>query len=113
IGHGVKAVQDLKLLDYLAKHQIGIESCLTSNIQTNTVPSLAEHPLKTFLEHGVLATINTDDPAVEGIEIQHEYLTAAPLAGLSPEQIYTAQENGLKIAFLSHQEKDELRQKYQ
>lgn len=113
IGHGVKAVQDLKLLDYLAKHQIGIESCLTSNIQTNTVPSLVEHPLKTFLEHGVLATINTDDPAVEGIEIQHEYLTAAPLAGLSPEQIYTAQENGLKIAFLSDQEKDELRQKYQ
>ena len=113
IGHGVKAVQDLKLLDYLAKHQIGIESCLTSNIQTNTVPSLAEHPLKTFLEHGVLATINTDDPAAEGIEIQHEYLTAAPLAGLSPEQIYTAQENGLKIAFLSDQEKDELRQKYQ
>ncbi|AXJ90920.1 adenosine deaminase [Acinetobacter pittii] len=113
IGHGVKAVQDLKLLDYLAKHQIGIESCLTSNIQTNTVPSLAEHPLKTFLEHGVLATINTDDPAVEGIEIQHEYLSAAPLAGLSPEQIYTAQENGLKIAFLSDQEKDELRQKYQ
>lgn len=112
IGHGVKAVQDLKLLDYLAKHQIGIESCLTSNIQTNTVPSLAEHPLKTFLEHGVLATINTDDPAVEGIEIQHEYLTAAPLAGLTPEQIYTAQENGLKIAFLSEQEKDELRQKY-
>lgn len=113
IGHGVKAVQDLKLLDYLAKHQIGIESCLTSNIQTNTVPSLAEHPLKTFLEHDVLATINTDDPAVEGIEIQHEYLTAAPLAGLSPEQIYTAQENGLKIAFLTDQEKDELRQKYQ
>ncbi len=113
IGHGVKAVQDLKLLDYLAKHQIGIESCLTSNIQTNTVRSLAEHPLKTFLEHGVLATINTDDPAVEGIEIQHEYLTAAPLAGLSPEQIYTAQKNGLKIAFLSDREKDELRQKYQ
>ena len=56
-------------------------------------------PIKDFLEHGVLATINTDDPAVEGIEIQHEYLTAAPLAGLSPEQIYTAQENGLKIAF--------------
>ena len=53
----------------------------------------------------MLATINTDDPAVEGIEIQHEYLTAAPLAGLSPEQIYTAQENGLKIAFLSEQEK--------
>ncbi len=79
IGHGVKAVQDLKLLDYLAKHKIGIESC-PPQIFKPTLSSLAEHPLKTFLEHGVLATINTDDPAVEGIEIQHEYLTAAPLA---------------------------------
>ena len=61
--------------------------------------------IKDFLEHGVLATINTDDPAVEGIEIQHEYLTAAPLAGLSPEQIYTAQQNGLKIAFYQNKKK--------
>ena len=112
IGHGVKAVQDPQLLNYLAEHHIGIESCLTSNIQTSTVASLALHPLKIFLQHGILATINTDDPAVEGIEIQHEYLQAAPLAGLSAEQIRTAQENGLKIAFLSDAEKAELKQKY-
>ncbi|STR47345.1 adenosine deaminase [Klebsiella oxytoca] len=66
IGHGVKAVQDPALMDYLAAQRIGIESCLTSNIQTSTVPSLARHPLKTFLEHGVLACINTDDPRRPG-----------------------------------------------
>jgi len=108
IGHGVKAVEDPALMDFLAEHGIGIESCLTSNIQTSTVASLDKHPLITFLNHGVLATINTDDPAVQGIDIIHEYTVAAPQAGLSTAQIRTAQENGLKIAFLSDAEKQAL-----
>ncbi|WP_196015074.1 adenosine deaminase [Klebsiella variicola] len=105
IGHGVKAVEDPALMDYLAEHQIGIESCLTSNVQTSTVASLAQHPLKQFLEHGVLASLNTDDPAVQGVDIIHEYTVAAPAAGLSREQIRQAQINGLTQAFLSEQEK--------
>ncbi|MFM5688039.1 adenosine deaminase family protein, partial [Aeromonas caviae] len=40
IGHGVKAIQDPALMAYLAEHRIGIESCLTSNVQTTTVASL-------------------------------------------------------------------------
>ena len=92
IGHGVKA----------------IESCLTSNIQTSTINSLAEHPLKTFLEHGIIASLNTDDPAVEGIELKHEYNVAAPAAGLTPEQIRQTQINGLKMAFISQAERDAL-----
>lgn len=111
IGHGVKAVEDAKLLDYLVEHQIGIESCITSNLQTSTVADIAQHPLKTFLEHGILATINSDDPAVEGIDIQHEYLHAAPQAGLSGAQIRQAQQNGLSISFLSAQEKQQLQEK--
>lgn len=111
IGHGVKAVEDVKLLDYLAEHQIGIESCITSNLQTSTIADIRQHPLKTFLEHGILATINSDDPAVEGIDIQHEYLQAAPQAGLSEAQIRQAQQNGLNIAFLSAQEKQQLQEK--
>lgn len=82
-------------MDYLAEHRIGIESCLTSNVQTSTVASLAQHPLKQFLEHGVLASLNTDDPAVQGVDIIHEYTVAAPAAGLSREQIRQAQINGL------------------
>ncbi|MBM6605346.1 adenosine deaminase [Enterobacteriaceae bacterium RIT814] len=108
IGHGVKAVEDPALMAFLAEQRIGIESCLTSNIQTSTVPSLAQHPLKTFLEQGVLASINTDDPAVQGVDIIHEYNVAAPQAGLSREQIRQAQINGLDIAFLSQAEKTAL-----
>ncbi|QKN81710.1 adenosine deaminase [Scandinavium goeteborgense] len=111
IGHGVKAVEDRALMDFLAEQRIGIESCLTSNIQTSTVPSLERHPLKVFLEHGVLASLNTDDPAVQGIDIIHEYEVAAPAAGLSEVQIRQAQINGLEIAFLSAQEKQALIEK--
>ena len=80
IGHGVKAVQDPALMDYLAQQRIGIESCLTSNIHTSTVASLAEHPLKTFLEHGVLASINTD-----GTRYRHHSRIHRGRAGSRPE----------------------------
>ena len=83
IGHGVKAIQDPALMAYLAEHRIGIESCLTSNIQTTTVASLTEHPIRQFLAAGVLACLNTDDPAVEGIDLPHEYEVAAPAAGMT------------------------------
>ncbi len=111
IGHGVKAIEDPALMDYMAEYGIGIESCLTSNIQTSTVASLQAHPLKRFLQHGVMASLNTDDPAVQGIELPHEYLVAAPAAGLTADEIRQAQENGLYMAFLSQAEKQALRQK--
>ncbi|WP_305373605.1 adenosine deaminase [Photobacterium leiognathi] len=110
IGHGVKAIQDPKLMDYLAEHKIGIESCITSNIQTSTVSNIKDHPIKPFLEHGILASLNTDDPAVEGIELPYEYEVAAPAVGLSQVQIEQAQRNGLEIAFLTESEKQALRE---
>lgn len=108
IGHGVKAIEDPALMDYLAEHRIGIESCLTSNIQTSTVSSLKVHPLKQFLQQGILATINSDDPAVQGIDLPYEYEVAAPAAGLTLKDIEQAQRNGLAIAFLSAEEKQRL-----
>jgi len=57
-----------------------------------------------------MASLNTDDPAVEGIELPYEYEVAAPKAGLSLEQIKQAQINGLEIAFLSAAEKQALRE---
>ena len=108
IGHGVKAIEDPKLMDYLAKHQIGIESCPTSNIQTSTVASYQAHPIKNFLDHGLLVSLNTDDPGVSDIEIAHEYTDAARAIGLSAMQLKTLQQNGLKQAYLSAQEKQQL-----
>ncbi len=100
-------------MTHMAQQQIAIESCLTSNIQTSTVMSLAEHPLPHFLRHGIPATINTDDPVVQGIEIAHEYHTAAPQAGLTADEIRQAQSNGLAVVFLSEQDKQRIREKVQ
>jgi adenosine deaminase len=99
IGHGVRATEDPALLDYLAEHRIGLECNLTSNVQTSTVLDYASHPLRAFLERGLLATINTDDPGISGIDLAHEYEVAAPAAGLSAEQIAQARWNAAEIAF--------------
>ncbi|KZN36082.1 adenosine deaminase [Pseudoalteromonas luteoviolacea S2607] len=112
IGHGVKAIEDPELMDFLRDNRIGIESCLTSNLQTSTVASIESHPLKQFLDHGILATINTDDPAVQGVELDNEFAKAAPLAGLSEADILKAQKNAVEIAFLSDADKQALLQKY-
>ncbi|MFS7314683.1 adenosine deaminase [Rahnella rivi] len=58
-----------------------------------------------------LASINTDDPAVQGIEIANEYNVAAPAAGLTQNEIRKAQENGLTMAFLTDAEKQAIRDK--
>jgi len=105
IGHAVTAVQDQKLLDYMAEHAIGIESNLTSNVQTSTVRSYREHPLKLFLEQGIQASINTDDPGISAISLEHEYSHAAVKAGLTLAEIHQAQRNAHASAFLSNAEK--------
>jgi adenosine deaminase len=108
IGHAVHAVSDPALLDHLAEQQIGIESNLTSNVQTSTVADYASHPLKLFLERGIPATINTDDPGISAIDIAHEYQVAVEKAGLSMEQAKQAQQNALQVCFLSKEEKQAL-----
>jgi adenosine deaminase len=109
IGHALSAVEDPTLMDYLAEHHIGVESCLTSNVQTSCVKDFASHPLKIFLEHDICATINTDDPGISGIDLPHEYNIAALRAGLTEEQVRHAQVNALDAAFLSEPEKQTLR----
>jgi adenosine deaminase len=105
IGHGVRAGEDPALLDHLAARRIGLEVSLTSNVQTSTVRRYADHPLRGFLERGLCATINTDDPGISGIDLPYEYRVAAPAAGLTPELARRAQANALEAAFLSSDEK--------
>lgn len=105
IGHGVRAVDDPALMAYLVENRIGVEMNLTSNVQTSTVPDYASHPLKTMLEHGILATINTDDPGISAIDLPFEYRVAVEEAGLSQQQVAQAQQNALDLAFLSADDK--------
>lgn len=111
IGHGTRALKDPKLADYLAEKRVPIEANLTSNVHTSTVPNLASHPLRQMMSRGLVCSINTDDPGLSGIDLRHEYEVAAPAAGLTQEQIHLAQINALETAFLSAEEKRELRQK--
>lgn len=108
IGHGIRAIDDLELLDHLGEYGIGLEINLTSNVQTNTVPDFISHPMKQFLAHGLLATINTDDPVISGIDLRHEYEVAAPAAGLTADEIQLAQRHALDLAFLTAAEKTAL-----
>lgn len=105
IGHGVRSIEDPALMEYLVKHRIGVDMCLTSNVQTKTVSSYANHPIKKFLELGVLVTINSDDPAASGIDLPYEYEVAAAKAGLDQDDLFKLQNNSLEIAFLSESEK--------
>jgi adenosine deaminase len=111
IGHGLSAVSDPILMDHLAEHKIGVECNLTSNVQTSTVNEYKVHPLRTFLEHGILASINTDDPGISNVTIAHEYDMALNRAGLTPEMVQQAQKNALATAFLTAKEKENLIQK--
>ena len=109
IGHGVRAMEDGALIDFMMENRIGIEANMTSNVQTSTVTDLSSHPLRAMLERELLASINTDDPGVSAIDLPHEFDLAAPAAGLSRNQVFQAQANALEIAFLSDTEKKQLR----
>ena len=108
IGHAISAVEDLSLMEYIAVHEIGVESNITSNVQTTTVPDYASHPLKIFLQSGIKASLSTDDPGISAIDIMHEYNIAAVKAGLTPDEIHLSQKNALDCAFLSPAEKNSL-----
>ena len=108
IGHGVRAIDDPALLDDLGEQGIGIEANLTSNVQTRAVEDYESHPMKAFLDAGILATLNTDDPTISGIDLDFEYREAAPRAGLDSERIRQAQRNAVEMAFLSREAKDAL-----
>ena len=105
IGHGVAATRDPRLMEYMVKNNIAVESCPTSNYQTATISAVKDSPLPVFLENGILVTLNTDDPAVSNIDLPHEYKVAHDVIGMSESQLSTVQKNGVMAAFLSESEK--------
>ena len=108
IGHGVAAQEDTKLMDFMVNNDISIECCLTSNFQTGACTDIARHPIKTFIEKGIVVSLNTDDPGVSGIEIGDEYKLAREVVGLSTEQLEQIQLNGVEVAFVGDSVKREL-----
>jgi adenosine deaminase/aminodeoxyfutalosine deaminase len=105
IGHGLAAARDPDLLALLRDRHIPIEVCPTSNVATGVLASLEDHPLPRFLEAGLLVTLNTDDPAMFGTNLENEYLVAAKNFGLGREQLTELARNAFRAAFLPEEDK--------
>jgi len=72
IGHGCSAVRDKALLRRLARDRILVECCLTSNYQTGAVERGKDHPIFTFLDHGVPVAVCTDNTTVSDTDQTRE-----------------------------------------
>lgn len=99
IGHGVRSVEDPRLLEYLADHSITLEVALTSNTQTGASPSLAGHQIHQILAAGVPVTVNTDDPRVSNVTLSSEHRIAVTEVGLTPAQLQTVADQSVRAAF--------------
>jgi adenosine deaminase len=108
IGHGVRAIEDPALVEELARRRIPLELCMTSNLQTQAVPSAAAFPLRRFLEAGVMATINTDNCTVSGTSLAQEYALAERTFALTGEEIALLRRNAVNAAFLPPAQQSEL-----
>src|SRR6202521_3423385 len=76
IGHGLTAAQDPELIEELSTRQIPLEICLTSNVRTGCCRTLADHPVRNYFDHGIMITLNTDDPAMFATSLAREYQLA-------------------------------------
>ncbi|MBA3008078.1 MAG: hypothetical protein KJ900_17510 [Proteobacteria bacterium] len=116
IGHGLKLINNKKMMGYVRDHSIAIEMCPSSNIQTNgfrrfdRVEEGDTYPLKHYLDYSLTVTINTDNRGISATTLSNEYLEAARMTegGLSRWEILRLVKNGFKAAFLPKDEKDRL-----
>ena len=110
IGHGLTAARDPEVVALLRDRRIPLEVCLTSNLATGLLPRLEDHPLRHFMESGLIVTLNSDDPAMFGTSLQGEFVLAAKHFGLSREEIVQLCENAIRATFLPANEQQRLLQ---
>jgi adenosine deaminase len=87
VGHGVRSVEDSRVLRLLREKNVTLEVCPTSNIQTGTVRRLWHHPLRDLLALNIPVSINTDDPSVSDTTLTDEYRIVMAAMGVTLDQI--------------------------
>lgn len=110
IGHGLTAVRDPEVMALLRDRRIPLEVCLTSNLATGILRRLEDHPLRQFLESGLIVTLNSDDPAMFGTSLEGEFVLAAQHFSLTREEIVRLCENAIRATFLPANERQPLLQ---
>lgn len=109
IGHGLRSVEDPQVMSLLAEQQICLELCPTSNLQTGACPSLAEYPVRHFLELGIPCTINTDNMTVSGTDIFREHSLLQHAFSFTAEEMGGFLQTAIRHAFLDPEQKQFLR----
>jgi aminodeoxyfutalosine deaminase len=105
IGHGLTAALDSDLVEELAQRQVPVEICLTSNLRTGLCKAIAEHPAKNYFDHGVMITLNTDDPAMFATSLTREYQLAQEAFGFTDEHLRELARNAFEASFLPAEKK--------
>lgn len=108
IGHGVRAIEDQKLLEELKRRKITLEVCPTSNVAIGLYPSIAEHPVRKLADAGLKITLNSDDPAFFDTDPAEEYARAAKAHGFSRDDLMNFTRNAIAAAFCDDETKSRL-----
>jgi len=108
IDHGVRSIDDPKLIEYLVEKQIPLTVCPLSNIKLCVFEDMTHHNIKQLLDLGVCVTINSDDPAYFGGYMNENFYATQVGLDLSKADLYRISRNAVQAAFLNVDRKQAL-----
>jgi aminodeoxyfutalosine deaminase len=108
IGHGLTAIHDTELMGILAERQVPIEVCISSNVRTGCCTQLSDHPVRRYFDSGLMITLNSDDPAMFGSDLEGEYRIAQDEFGFTSEHLRELAANSIEASFMPPDRKVEL-----
>lgn len=108
IDHGVRSIDDPKLIEYLVEKQIPLTVCPLSNIKLCVFEDMTHHNIKQLLDLGVCVTINSDDPAYFGGYMNENFYATQVGLNLSKADLYKISRNAIQAAFLNGDRKQAL-----
>ncbi|WP_238882402.1 adenosine deaminase [Clostridium sp. YIM B02551] len=111
IGHGVFAYKNPNILKLIKEKGVFLEMCPTSNLNTNAIKSLLEHPIKTYYGNGLKVTLNTDNRTVSNVSLSIEINNIIDKLGLSFEDFEIITYYAVEAAFCSIEDKEWLKNK--
>lgn len=108
IDHGVRCVEDTRLVERLAAEQTPLTVCPLSNVKLRVFDSMEQHNLKELLGLGLCATVNSDDPAYFGGYMTENFLAVQQALGLDRDELQRLVRNSFEAAFLDQAERQRL-----
>ena len=106
VDHGVRAIDDKKLVAELVKRQIPLTVCPLSNLKLRVVSDMKDHPIKRMIDKNMLVTINSDDPSYFGGYVNQNYIEVARALNLTKDDILLLAQNSINASFLPNGDKE-------